>query len=52
MVFFAKPKLNSKEVLISETLIDSNISENEIVLINNVFKEYDVLKEEIKNSKT
>ena len=51
MVFFAKPKLNSKEVLISETLIDSNISENEIVLINNVFKEY-VMKEEIKNSKT
>ena len=44
-------KLNSKEVLISKALIDSNISHDEYVLINNVLKEYDNIKEEIKNLK-
>ena len=47
----AKSKLNSKEVLISKALIDSNISHDEYVLINNVLKEYDNIKEEIKNLK-
>ena len=47
----AKSKLNSIEVLISEALIDSNISHGEFVLINNVLKEYDDMKEEIKNLK-
>ena len=46
----AKSKLNSAEVLISIALIDSNISHNEFVLINNVPKEFDDIKEEIKNS--
>ena len=46
----AKSQLNSAEVLISKALIDSNISHNEFVLINNVPKEYDDIKEEIKNS--
>ena len=36
------------EVLISKDLIDSN----EFVLINNVLKEYGVMKEDIKNLKT
>ena len=42
-------KLSSIEVLISKVLIDSNISQDEIVLIN-MLKEYDDMKEEIKNS--
>ena len=45
-------KLNSIEVLISKALIDSNISHNKFVLINNVLKEYDNMKQEIKNVKT
>ena len=50
-VLLAKSKLNSIEVLISKGLIDSNISHDEFVLINNVLKEYDNMKEEIKNLK-
>ena len=38
------------EVLISKTLIDSNISHNDFVLINNVLKEFYDMKEGIKNS--
>ena len=48
----AKSKLNSIEVLISKALIDSNISQDELVLINHVLKEYDNMKEEIKNLQT
>ena len=40
------------EVLISMTSIDSSINKEEFVLINNVLKEYDDMKEEIKNIKT
>ena len=51
IVLLAKSKLNRIEVLISKTLIDSNISHNEFVLINNVLNEfYDMKEEEIKNS--
>ena len=42
----AESKLNSIGVLIS------NITHDEYVSINNVLKEYDNVKEEIKNSKT
>ena len=42
----AKSKLNSIEVLISNTIHD------EFVSINNVLKEYDDMKEEIKNLNT
>ena len=52
IVLLAKSKLNSIEVLISKALIDSNISHDEFVLINNVLKEYDDMKEEIKNLNT
>ena len=48
----AKFKLKSIEVLISNSLIDSVISHDEIVLINNVLKEYNKMKEGIKNLKT
>ena len=46
----AKSKLNSIEILISKTLIDSNISHDEFVLINNVLKGFNDTKEELKNS--
>ena len=50
IVLLPKSKLNSIEALISKALIDSFISHDEFVLINNVLKEYDAMKEEIKNS--
>ena len=46
----AKSKLNSIEVLISKTLIDSNISNDEFILTNNVLKEVYDMEEKIKNS--
>ena len=49
IVLLAKYKSNRIEVLISKALIDSNISHDQFVLINNVLKEYDDMKEEIKN---
>ena len=51
IVLIAKSKLNSMEVLISKALIDSNISHDEFVSINDVLKEYE-MKKEIKNLKT
>ena len=36
----------------SKTLIDSVISHDEFVLINDILKEYNEIKEEIKNLKT
>ena len=50
IVLVAKTKSNTTEDLISKTLIDSNISHDEFVSVNNVLKEYDDIKEEIKNS--
>ena len=38
------------EVLISKALINSNIIHDEFVLINNVYKEYDDMKDEIEIS--
>ena len=46
----ANSKLNSIEVLISKALIDSNISHDEFILINNVLKESYDIEEGIKNS--
>ena len=46
----AKSTLNSIEVLISIALIDSNISHDEFVLINNMLKEFYDMKEESKSS--
>ena len=50
IVFLAKSKLNSVEVLISKALIDSNTSHDEFFLINNVLNKFYDMKEEIKNS--
>ena len=52
IVLLAKSKLNSIKVLTSKPLIDSSVSHDEFVLINNVLTEYDDIKEGIKNSKT
>ena len=49
IVLLAKYKLNSTEVLISKDLVNSNISHDEFILINNVLKEFDDTKEEIKH---
>ena len=43
---------NTIKVLISKALIDSYISHDEFVSINNVLREYNEMKEEIKNPKT
>ena len=44
-MLLAKSKLNSIEVLISKTLVDSVISHDEFVLINNMLKECNEMKE-------
>ena len=43
-VFLAKSQLNKIKILISKALIDSFISHQEFVLINNVLKEYKKMK--------
>ena len=47
-VLLAKTKLNTTEALIYKALIDSNISHDDFVSVNNVVKEYDNMTEEIK----
>ena len=44
-----KTKLNYVEVFISKTLIDSYISHDEFILVNNLLREYNEMKEEIKS---
>ena len=52
IVFLGKDKLNTIEVLISKSLIDLYISHEEFVSVNNVLREYNKIKKEIKNSET
>ena len=52
IVLLKKSELNRIKVLISKALIDSNISHDEFILINNLIKENDNIKKEIKNLKT
>ena len=47
-----KSKFDNIKVLPSKTLINSVISHDEFVLINNMLKEYDKTKTEIKHLKT
>ena len=49
ILLLAKPKLNMIQFLISMALINSNISHEQFVLINNVLKEYDDMNAQIKN---
>ena len=50
VVLLAISKLNSIEVLMSKVSINSNITHDEFILINNVLKKFYDMKEEIKNS--
>ena len=52
IVLLSKSTLNSIEDVIYKTFIYSVISHDEFVLINNVLKEYNEMKKEIKNLKT
>ena len=52
MKLLAKSKLNSIQVLIVKASLDSNIGHDKFVLVNNMLKEYDNMKKEIKNLKT
>ena len=47
----AKDNINTIEFLISKDLIDSCISHDEFVSVNNVMKEYDDKRESIENLK-
>ena len=51
-MFFGKDKLNTFEVLILKTLIDSYISHDKFVSVNNVLREYNDMKNGLKNSET
>ena len=44
-VLLAKNKLHSIELLITKVLSDSYISQDEFVLVKNISKEYDDMKE-------
>ena len=52
IVLLGKDKLNTIEVLISKSLINSYISRDEFVLVNNVLVEYNEMKNELKNPET
>ena len=52
IALLARSKLNSIEVLISKASIDSYISHDEFVSINNLLTQYYEMKEEIKNPET
>ena len=45
-----KAKLDTNDVLISNALIDTYISYDEFASVNNVLREYNEMKEEIKDS--
>ena len=49
IVFLGKDKLNTIEVLISKVLIDPYISHDEFVFVNNVLREYNRIKKDMKN---
>ena len=49
MVLIRKAKFGITEVLISKALIDAYINHGKFVLVNNVLREYNEMKEEIKN---
>ena len=51
-VLLGKHKLNTIEVLISKVVIDSYIRHDEFGLVDNVLREYNELKEEVKNPET
>ena len=50
IALLGKDKLNTIKVLISEALIDPYISHDEFPSVNNVLKECNEMKKEIRNS--
>ena len=52
IVLLGKTSLNTIEVLISKALINSDVSHDECVSVNNILTEYNEMKEEIKNHET
>ena len=52
IILLGKSKLNSIEIQISKALIDSYISHDEFVSVNNVLREYNKMKEETENPET
>ena len=52
IVFLGKDNLNTIEVLVSKALVDSYISHDRFVSVNNILREYNEIKEEIKNRET
>ena len=52
IVLLPKDKLNTIEVLVSKSLINSYISYDEFVSVNNALREYNKMKEGIKNPET
>ena len=52
IVLLRKDKLNTIEALIYKALIESHISDDEFVSVNNILREYNEMKEEIKNPET
>ena len=52
IVFLGKSKSDTAEVLVCKALIDSYISHDEFASVNNILREYNEIKEEIKNPET
>ena len=52
IVLLGKDKLNTIQVLVSKAFIDSYISHDEFVSVNNVLREYNEMKKEIKSPET
>ena len=52
IVLLGKDKSTTIEVLISKALIDSHISHDEFAFLNNVLREHNEIREEIKNPET
>ena len=50
-MLLAKTELNTIDVSISKALSNSYIDNDEFVLVNKVLREYNEMKEEMKNSK-
>ena len=51
ILLLGQPKLNRIAILIFKVLIDSNITSDKFVLMNNVLKKYDDMKKQMKNLK-
>ena len=51
-MLFGKDKVNTIEPLIYKSLIDSYISHDKFVSVNNLLREYNEIKKEVKNPET